>query len=106
RSPMTDVRECLFEAGRNFAGADIDEVLKHHTIFLTAGPGVFATEAVVLSAARGPRLHVRARTWLTNDMLLPRQQILASAATPDRAVIQTMRQLADAGGIEWVLAKR
>jgi hypothetical protein len=99
RDPKADLKLCLVEAMTGFLGADAEVVHaaaeQCRTIYLRAGNGVFAAEAIRAYAGDDVVLYARARTYLAGDTLNADQIPLPPAGKEGRpSVLALMRALA------------
>ena len=84
----SDLRAALFEAAAHFAAADIEQaVVNDRSLYLPAGPGVFACDLIRGKLKNEGRvIYARCRTWLANTMLDAKQKPLRPAASPSASV--------------------
>ena len=99
-----DLGDALYETVAGFAGADVDVIFAcHQSLYLRAGAGVFAANLIFRQNQEWwrPAIYARARTWLRNEMLEPRQSPLPPAAIAEErsvaALLFRMARAANAG---------
>jgi hypothetical protein len=101
RHPQADLRQYLFEAGREFLVADAEEVLDRfdhgHSIYLRTGPGAFAGTVIWGKdvTSRSTCLFARPSTWLTDEMMGRDQVPLGPAKESSASVAELVLQIAE-----------